>query len=351
MFKEPGPFLFRLLHSPVGLEPLAGIGSHQTAFLPLKRGSRRVVHELPLVLAEKPGLAMLDQFSPAPAVIHDQETPAGHCLKPDTGQVLIGLRHLDDAVRMTIDFVNGQAAGRIRLDPVWFLADLAPDLVVYSQHYSFLEDRGDHRFVDPELCLVILARVFAGDTRKPELFLRAIVVVGKLVQVEVRSDLEPVEPLVDRLQFILNLFASMIGLVQEAVDQSPAVHLLFQVEQPRHTVHERGRPGVESDRLQVLQELAVAVGNDVHPFARPPVPRRMDDAAPVLHLHRPQIVIERPGVDQMDLQPQRLPDTDLMIQFRIRASQPGRVPDDAYLLDLHSVSQGAKLPMAHESHE
>lgn len=131
----------------------------------------------------------------------------------------------------------------------------------------------------------------------------------------------------------------MVGLIKKTVDQPPAMHFLFQVEQPSHAVHECRRLGIKFDRLQVLQKLTVAIRDDMHPLARSPVARRVNHAAALLHLHGPEVVIQRPSVEQMHLQPQRLPDPDLVIQFRVRPAQPRGVADDADFLHSRPISQ------------
>jgi len=67
----------------------------------------------------------------------------------------------------------------------------------------------------------------------------------------------------------------------------------------------------------------------MQPVQRPPVARIVIDAAPLLHLHRAGIAIERPGVADVYFDAHRLPAADLVIEFRVRPAQPAWVTNNA----------------------
>ena len=70
-------------------------------------------------------------------------------------------------------------------------------LIVTILNDSFLEDGGDHCFVHPQLCSVVLRVVFAGNPRKSKRLFRTVVVIRKIDEMEIRADFEPAEITVD----------------------------------------------------------------------------------------------------------------------------------------------------------
>jgi hypothetical protein len=55
----------------------------------------------------------------------------------------------------------------------------------------------------------------------------------------------------------------------------------------------------------------------------------MDDAIPVFRqAQRTQVIVNDTGVDHVHAPPQRLPNVNLVIEFRVGTSVTGRMPDD-----------------------
>lgn len=138
----------------------------------------------------------------------------------------------------------------------------------------------------------------------------------------------------------------MFRLVEKMIDEVFSVRFTLRLERPRHAIDEGRGASVTLNLREILEEFGIAIGDHVHPFACGPVAWLVNDAASLFHSHSEKIRIQPACMQEMHLQPQRLPATDLMIEFSVGPSETGWVSNYANLIHCETIHAETDAPVS-----
>jgi hypothetical protein len=204
--------------------------------------------------------------------------------------------------------------------------------VAPAEDQAFFQNRGGHRFVNPELAGTEFAFVVAGDSPEAEFVLGTVVDVRKILGVEVGLE-EQRTVGSEVFQFGSDFVEGVLSLVEVEIDVAVGLAFEFSVEIPGHAIDECGRAGVAFDGCRVFEEIAIAECNAVHPFERRPVLWTMIDAPTIFHQHRFEVVVKGTRRTDVDFDPHCLPAMNLMVKFSVGPAERAGVTDDAEEVD------------------